>query len=484
MITKRQKEVLDFVTKYQKRKGYAPSLEEICKKFKLASVSTAHFHISKLHDLGYLTKERNKPRGIDVSGQEAMIKIPLLGTIAAGQPIEAIQKKEMIAIPKNKFPRSSEVYALRVVGNSMIDENINDGDIVLVKQQETAENGQKVVALINNHEATLKKYYRERGHIRLQPANKNMEPIILRNGRDISIQGIVLDVIREEGNTTIQLPEYKEVEKHKELPLNQIICGDAIEVMKKFPANSIDMVVTSPPYDAIRDYKGFTLDLHASGKEIHRVLKDGGVAAMIIQDQTKNFGKSLTSFRTIIDWCDSFGFKLFETVIYRKYGAEGAWWNKRFRVDHEYIPIFLKGERPYYFNKEHLKIPSKHGGKTMTGGGTRLTNGVRINTRSITINPMKCRGTIWEYLTAGDGSRLKHQHPATFPNQLPYDFIQCFCPPKSIVLDPFVGSGTTTVAAKNLGRKYIGIDIAPEYCAITKKRMEIESVSERQKILF
>jgi len=86
---------------------------------------------------------------------------------------------------------------------------------------------------------------------------------------------------------------------------------------------------------------------------------------MVIQDQTKNFGKSLTSFKTIVDWCDSFGFKLFETVIYRKYGAEGAWWNKRFRVDHEYVPIFLKGERPQYFNKEHLKIPSKHGGKTI-----------------------------------------------------------------------------------------------------------------------
>jgi len=266
------------------------------------------------------------------------------------------------------------------------------------------------------------------------------------------------------------------------LPLDKIICGDTVEVMKKFPPNSVDIVVTSPPYDSVRDYKGFSLDLHASGKEIYRVLKNGGVAAMVIQDQTKNFGKSLTSFRTIIDWCDSFGFKLFETVIYRKYGAEGAWWNKRFRVDHEYIPIFLKGDRPQYFDKEHLKIPSKHGGKTMTGGGTRLTNGVRIATRPITINLTKCRGTIWEYLTAGDGSRLKHQHPATFPNKLPYDFIQCFCPPNSVVLDPFLGSGTTTVAAKNLGHKYIGIDIAPEYCAIAKKRMA-EEVSKNIKLI-
>ena len=163
MITKRQKQVLDFITDYQGRKKYAPSLEDICKKFKFASVSTAHFHVSKLRDLGLLSKEENKPRSIEAFGRETMVKIPLLGTIAAGQPIEAIQNKEMIAVPKSKIPSSSEVYALRVVGSSMIDENINDGDIVLVRQQETAENGQKVVALIDNHEATLKKFYKERG---------------------------------------------------------------------------------------------------------------------------------------------------------------------------------------------------------------------------------------------------------------------------------------------------------------------------------
>ena len=256
---------------------------------------------------------------------------------------------------------------------------------------------------------------------------------------------------------------------------NTVQCMDCVEALKKLPDNCIDIVVTSPPYDSIRDYKGFSLDLPSLGKEIYRVLKDGGVAVMVIQDQTKNFGKSLTSFRTIIDWCDNAGFKLFETVVYRKYGAEGAWWNKRFRVDHEYVPIFLKGERPQYFNKEHLKIPSKHGGKTMTGGGTRLTNGVRIDTRSIKINLMKCRGTIWDYLTAGDGSRLKHEHPATFPDQLPIDFIKTFCPPKGIVLDPMAGSGTTLVAAANLGCNFIGIDIAEEYCKIAKQRLVIEA---------
>src|SRR3989344_8202159 len=379
-LTKRQKEVLDFVKKFMDKKGYPPTLEGVGKKLKLSAVSTVHQHIATLIEKGFLQKSGHYTRDIDISEPEPMIKIPLLGIIAAGEPIEAIRQKEFIAIPQTKLPSHSEIYALRVVGNSMIDENIGDGDIVLVKHQETADNGQKVVALIDNHEATLKKFYKERGHIRLQPANKNMEPLIFRNGRDVSIQGIVLDVIREEGTTTIQLPEYKKTDKYKELPLNKILCGDAVEVLKGIPSNSIDLVVTSPPYDGVRTYNGFSLNLPAVGKELHRVLKDGGIVAMVIQDATHNFGKSLTSFKTIIDWCDNAGFKLFETVIYRKYGTEGAWWTKRFRVDHEYMPIFLKGERPAYFNKEPLKVPSKHGGKTMTGSGNRRTDGTTTQT--------------------------------------------------------------------------------------------------------
>ncbi|MCC6550548.1 MAG: site-specific DNA-methyltransferase, partial [Ignavibacteriaceae bacterium] len=118
-------------------------------------------------------------------------------------------------------------------------------------------------------------------------------------------------------------------------------------MLKSFPENSIDLVVTSPPYDKIRDYKGeLNFDLHKTGEQIYRILKPGGIAVLVTQDQTKNFGKSLTSFKTIIDWCDTIGFKLFETVIYRKHGPEGAWWSQRFRVDNEYMPNFLKGEKP------------------------------------------------------------------------------------------------------------------------------------------
>jgi DNA modification methylase len=257
--------------------------------------------------------------------------------------------------------------------------------------------------------------------------------------------------------------------------LNNIQCMDCVEGMKNLPAESIDMVVTSPPYDGIRDYKGFSIELSTVGRQIFRILKQGGIAAMVIQDQTVNFGKTLTSFRTIIDWCDNAGFKLFECLIYKKYGAEGAWWNKRFRVDHEYMPLFLKGDKPRYFNKEPLKIPSKWAGVTLTGGATRCTNGKTLKARPIKINPVKCRGTVWEYLTCGDGERLKHKHPATFPDMLPYDLIQCFCPEDGIVLDPFMGSGTTAIATLKLGRKFIGFDISKEYCDLANKRIENEA---------
>ena len=203
MLTKRQKEVLDFIKEASKKKGYAPSLEEIQRHFKLASVSTAHFHVAKLRDAGYLDKIQNRARAISIS-DDLLVKIPLLGTIAAGEPIEAIRQKEFIAVPQSKLPRNGAIYALKVIGDSMIEENINDGDVVLVKQQEVAENGQRVVALIDNAEATLKKFYKEKNHIRLQPANKLLEPIIIRRDRDIKIQGVVIDVISETEKTEPQ----------------------------------------------------------------------------------------------------------------------------------------------------------------------------------------------------------------------------------------------------------------------------------------
>lgn len=261
------------------------------------------------------------------------------------------------------------------------------------------------------------------------------------------------------------------VNKIGEFNINETYCMDCVEGMKKIPDKSIDLVVTSPPYDEIRKYNGYTFNLHKTGIEIFRVLKDGGIAVMVLQDSTKNYGKTLTSIKTIIDWCDNIGFKLFECVIYRKNGTEGAWWTNRFRIDHEYMPIFLKGEKPQYFNKEPLIVPSKHGGKVMTGSGNRRTSGETTKTVKREINKMKCRGTIWDYLMAGDKDPDKRKHPASFPDKIPYDFINCFCPLDGIVLDPFMGSGSTAVSAKKLGRNFNGFEISDEYCNITKNRL-------------
>lgn len=253
--------------------------------------------------------------------------------------------------------------------------------------------------------------------------------------------------------------------------LDRVICMDCVEGMRCLPAESVDLVVTSPPYDDIRTYNGFHYDLHSTGEEAYRLLRDGGMAALVMQDQTRQFGKSLTTFRTAIDWCDSIGFKLFECVIYRKHGTEGAWWKHRFRVDHEYILLFVKGQKPAYFDKEPLKVPSKHGGKVMTGSGNRRTNGTLTEVVRRPINATKCRGTVWNYLMAGDKDPLKRKHPAVFPDAIPKDLIRCFCPEGGVVLDPFMGCGSTAVAAKSLGRHFVGFEISPEYCALVSQRL-------------
>lgn len=253
---------------------------------------------------------------------------------------------------------------------------------------------------------------------------------------------------------------------------NRIICGDAVVELVKMRESAFDLTVFSPPYDNLRDYNGYVCDLHALGEQLYRVTKPGGIVVMVIQDQTNKGRKTLTSFRTIVDWCDNIGFGLFECNIYRKQGKDGAWWSKRFRVDHEYLPIFVKGDKPKYFDKSDVKIPCKHSGKTMNGGANRNKDGITEASRKMIINPTKCPGTIWNYANGGDKVAMKRKHPAAYPDKIPYDFIQVFSGSGDVVLDPMVGSGSTAIAAHLLGRKYVGIDISPEYCKLARARIE------------
>jgi len=182
MLTKRQKQILDYIKKYIKNHDYSPSLEEIGKHFKLSSVSGVHQHIEALKSKGYLNKIDNQPRTIEITKTKkssGLIEIPLLGTIAAGEPLEAVEEHKTLTVPKNNISKSGEHFALRVKGNSMIQEGIFDGDYVVIRKQNTAENGDTVVVLINGNEATLKKIFKIKGGFKLQPANPMLEPFLL-----------------------------------------------------------------------------------------------------------------------------------------------------------------------------------------------------------------------------------------------------------------------------------------------------------------
>lgn len=199
-LTKRQREILDFLGSYAEENGYAPSFEEIASKFDYSSLATVHEHLSNLERKGYIKRSYNESRAIEILPSEVFpraAELPLLGTVAAGMPIEAITTQESLTVPDDFVRRSGNHYVLRVRGNSMIDEQIRDGDYVVVNERVRADNGEMVIALLNGNSATVKKFYRERdGRIRLQPANETMAPMYIHEN-DITIQGVVVGVLRK-----------------------------------------------------------------------------------------------------------------------------------------------------------------------------------------------------------------------------------------------------------------------------------------------
>ena len=203
-ITKRQRQVYDFISDFVQRNGYSPSFDEIREGMELNSLATVHKHITNLEKKGLLTRDYNRSRSIDLLPPKGRLKqamsvnttmvLPLLGRIAAGQPIEAVENPETISLAD--FVRSKEVFVLEVRGDSMQDEHILSGDYVLVEKTKTAHNGEIVVALVEGSEATLKRFYREGNDIRLQPSNVNMRPIIVPAAA-VQLQGRVIGVLRK-----------------------------------------------------------------------------------------------------------------------------------------------------------------------------------------------------------------------------------------------------------------------------------------------
>jgi repressor LexA len=197
-LTKRQREILDYLNEFIQQHGYAPSLEEIGKRFGLSSLATVHKHLTNLQQKGFIKRAWNRSRSVELMPSRLLgrtVELPLLGYVAAGAPIEAIVGNETIDVPET-LAGNRDTYVLRVKGDSMIDEQIRDGDFVIVEDRKTAENGETVVALLSGSDVTLKKFYRENGKVRLQPANVTIEPIVVP-AEQVQVQGVVIGVMRK-----------------------------------------------------------------------------------------------------------------------------------------------------------------------------------------------------------------------------------------------------------------------------------------------
>ena len=198
-LTKRQREILDYLNDFIQQHGYAPSLEEIGRRFGLSSLATVHKHLTNLQDKGFIRRAWNRSRSVELMpsrGAGRAVEVPMLGFVAAGAPIEAVPGTESIAIPESLVSGRRDTYVLRVKGDSMIDEQIRDGDWVVVEDRKSADNGEMVIALVGGQDATLKKFYKENGRVRLQPANPTLQPIFV-DPDTVQIQGVVVGVMRK-----------------------------------------------------------------------------------------------------------------------------------------------------------------------------------------------------------------------------------------------------------------------------------------------
>ncbi len=201
-LSKRQREILDFIKRSVREKGYPPSVREIGKAVGLSSSSTVHGHLARLEAKGLIRRDPTKPRAIEILDNDPAIeadfnvrKVPIVGRVTAGQPITAVENiEDYFPLPENIAPGGDQVFMLEVIGDSMIEAGILDGDYVIVRQQQTAENGDIVVAMTEDDEATVKRFYKENNYIRLQPENSTMDPIIVTN---VTILGKVIGVYRK-----------------------------------------------------------------------------------------------------------------------------------------------------------------------------------------------------------------------------------------------------------------------------------------------
>lgn len=250
---------------------------------------------------------------------------------------------------------------------------------------------------------------------------------------------------------------------------NSIITGDCLEVLKQFQADSVDMVLTSPPYDNLRTYKGFKFPFEEIASELFRVVKTGGVVVWVVSDATIEGTETGTSFKHALHF-KSIGFNIHDTMIFRKRNPIPQIYRKRYNNEFEFMFVFSKGQV-----KTHnpIMVDCLHAGLELNG--TTYKNYSKHEQKrekmAAPVKAQKIKGNIWEYVV---GKNMEDQeakgHPAPFPCELARDHIKSWSNEGDIVLDPMCGSGTTCKVAKELGRNFIGIDISQEYCDIAKKR--------------
>ena len=454
MLTKKQKKVLDYIESYTQKKGFSPSHDEIRKYLKLSSVSTVSHYMKILQEKGYIKHEKNTARSVEVEKKESLISIPFKGYIAAGQPIEVVEEFETIAVPSSSN-YTGNLFALGVKGDSMIDEGIFDGDTVIIRQQSSVEDGETAVALINNNEVTLKKIYKEKNRIRLQPANPKLKSLYVK---EVIIQGKVISTFRN-----IEEQEKKD----GKVKLDNIYRSDCIEFMKSMDENSIDLTITSPPYDELRNYNGYSFDFENIAKQLFRVTKERGVVVWVVGDKIKKGNKSLTSFKQAL-YFQQVGFNVHDVMIYRKKNTPFMRTNG-YTNCFEFMFIFSKGS-PKTFNP--LKVKTKRQGKEMLPFNKGADG---VNKKILgELKSEKTMTNIWDYAVGFGGStsdRFAFEHPAIFPEKLAEDHIFSWTNGNDIVFDPMCGSGTTCKMAKKNNRHYIGCDISEDYVNLSKKRL-------------
>jgi site-specific DNA-methyltransferase (adenine-specific) len=254
--------------------------------------------------------------------------------------------------------------------------------------------------------------------------------------------------------------------------LNRVTCGNYVALMDAIPSASVDMVLTSPPYDNLRTYKGYSFDFEGVARELFRVVKPGGVVVWVVGDATVDGSETGTSFKQALFFKD-IGFNLHDTMIYKKQGTGACGSNLAYWQTFEYMFVFSKG-RPTAVNLLE-DVPNLSAGKIKTNSARRKasTGEHKIEERKAG-KEFSRRTNVWDYAVGVDSrlNPLVKQHPAVYPTKLVLDHISSWTNPNDVVLDPFFGSGTTGVACQQLGRNFIGLEISPEYCEIARQRLQ------------